>query len=64
MIWFYFLLINLYFDYAPVLVKTFKQISLCVVFVCMFIYSMSVLIIHHIPYKIKSKSDWVSCVPE
>ena len=63
MIWFCILLINLYFDCALVLVKTFKQISLCVVSVCMFIYSKAVLIIHHTLYKIKSENDWVSCVP-
>lgn len=46
----YFLPVN-YFDYVPVMVKTFVQISLCV---CVFIYSITILI-YYLHYKTQNK---------
>lgn len=60
----YFLPVN-YFDYVPVMVKTFVQISLCV---CVFIYSITILI-YYLHYKTQNKKkskngcDTVCSVP-
>lgn len=50
-----------YFDYAPVLVKTFAQVSLCVC-VRVYVYSIAVLI-HYMHYKTqKVKNGWMYCI--